>query len=54
MKDYKNGNALAKTKKKKNYIISTDFKENIEAIPERMEIMFGRPTVRKRLGSLMT
>lgn len=52
MKDYKNGNALVK--KKNNYIISTDFKENIEAIPNRMEIMFGRPTVRERLGSKMS
>lgn len=37
-----------------NYIISTEFKENIEAVPKRMEIMFGRTTVRERLGSEMT
>lgn len=45
---------LLRQKKKKNYIITTDFKENIEAIPKRMEIMFGRLTVRERLGSEMT
>lgn len=41
-------------RQKNNYIISTDFKESIEVILERTEIMFGRPTVRERLGLEMT
>lgn len=46
--------AMQSLRQKENYIISTGFKVNIEAVPERMEIMFGRPTVRERLESEMT
>lgn len=46
--------AMHLLRQKNNYIISTDFKESIEVILERMEIMFGRPTVRERLGLEMT